>query len=170
MLGGYEAQEGSEIKKKGIKEAASAWRLAPGAGITAGAAELRTPEEDSGGRTPHTVTGAHTTSDEGGGRDAGSPPPAEAYEEGRGGHGQVWGGREPVESKWRRSQEPQSDPVTEQSWQAGGASLGLLSAQGAARPITDTTKLHKCHLPSRGRPTLLPPITLRRSLRKDLHF
>lgn len=28
MLGGCEAQEGSEIKKKGIKEAASAWRLA----------------------------------------------------------------------------------------------------------------------------------------------
>lgn len=56
--------------------------------------------------------------------------------------GEVLGGCERVESKRWQSEEPQPDPVTERSWQAGGASLGLLSAQGAGWPITDTTKLH----------------------------
>lgn len=134
-----------------------------------GGQRRRTPEEDTIGRSSHTVTSAHTTSDQGRGRDAGSTP-AEVYEEGSGGHGEVLGGCERVESKWWKSEEPQPDLVTERSWQAGGASLGLLSAQGAGWPITDTTKLQKCHLPSRGRPTLLPRIMLRRSLRKDLHF
>lgn len=46
--------------------------------------------------------------------------------------------------------------LIEWSWQAGGASLGLLSAASAHRPITDTTELQKCHFPSRGRPSLLP--------------
>lgn len=50
--------------------------------------------------------------------------------------------------------------LIEWSWQAGGASLGLLSAESVERPITDTTKLHKCHFPSRGRPSLLPWIML----------
>lgn len=51
--------------------------------------------------------------------------------------------------------------LIEWSWQAGGASLGLLSAESVERPITDTTTLHKCHFPSRGRPSLLPCIMLR---------
>ena len=60
--------------------------------------------------------------------------------------------------------------LIEWSWQAGGASLGLLSAGSVERPITDTTKLHKCHFPSRGRPSLLPCIMLCAPLRKDLYF
>lgn len=60
--------------------------------------------------------------------------------------------------------------LIEWSWQARGASLGLLSAGSVEGPITDTTKLHKCHFPSRGRPSLLPRIMLCAPLRKDLYF
>lgn len=60
--------------------------------------------------------------------------------------------------------------LTEWSWQAGGTSLGLLSAESVEGPITDTTKLLKCHFPSRGHPNLLPSIMLGAALRKDLYF
>lgn len=60
--------------------------------------------------------------------------------------------------------------LSEWSWQAGGTSLGMLSAESVERPITDTTKLLKCHFPSRGHPSLLPRITLGAALRKDLYF
>lgn len=60
--------------------------------------------------------------------------------------------------------------LTEQRWQAGGTSLGLLSAESVVRPITDTTKLLKCHFPSRGHPSLLPGVMLGDALRKGLYF
>lgn len=60
--------------------------------------------------------------------------------------------------------------LTKRCWQAGGTSLGLLSAESVERPITDTTKLLKCHFPSRGHPSLLPGITLGDAPRKGLYF
>lgn len=60
--------------------------------------------------------------------------------------------------------------LTDWSWQTGGTSLGLLSAGSVERPITDTTKLLKCHFPGRGHPSFLPSIMLGTALRKDLYF
>lgn len=130
--------------------------------------ELQTPEEDSRRRGSHIVTAAHTTSDKERRRDAGRAHWQRCIKRGEEVTGKFW--VDVNESKWCKSTESQLALVTERSWQAGGASLGLLSAQGAGRPITDTTKLCKCHLPSRRRPTPLPGIMRRCSLRKDLHF
>lgn len=85
---------------------------------------------------------------------------------GRKGHGEVLAGwktrrQSRVRLGARTVKRSSRGFLIEWSWQAGGASLGLLSAESAERPITDTTKLHKCHFPSRGRPSLLPCITLR---------
>lgn len=94
---------------------------------------------------------------------------------GRKGHGEVLAGwktrrQSRVRLGARTVKRSSRGFLIEWSWQAGGASLGLLSAESAERPITDTTKLHKCHFPSRGRPSLLPCITLRAPPRGKIYI
>lgn len=94
---------------------------------------------------------------------------------GRKGHGEVLAGwktrrQSRVQLAARTVKRSSRGFLIEWSWQAGGASLGLLSAESAERPITDTTKLHKCHFPSRGRPSLLPCITLRAPPRGKIYI
>lgn len=84
----YETHEGSEIKKRGIKEAANALRC--------WSCRSCRHKEDSRGRSSHIVTAAYTTSDEERQRDTGSTL-AEVYQEGRGGHGKVLDGCERVQ-------------------------------------------------------------------------